>query len=405
MKTLLRILVAIMFVFVMACSDEPVAEGTPVSELIEPASATFDARNVKLALKPFASGLVSPLGLENAGDGTGRLYVVEQGGTIRIVEGGTVRSTPFLDISDLTEGGGEQGLLGLAFHPRYEDNRRFFVNYTDNSGDTVIAEYRRTKSNAYKANPASARVLLTFDQPFANHNGGALAFGPDGFLYIASGDGGSGGDPMGNGQRTDTLLGKILRIDVDTRSSGLPYGIPSGNPYNGTNGRREIYSIGLRNPWRISFDRSTGDLWIGDVGQSELEEIDKAKKGSGAGANYGWNVMEGDACYPTGTTCAGLRQDFTDPVAVYSHDFGCSVTGGYVYRGSRYPVMKGGYFFGDFCSGNIWAIASGASGQQRPELLLESGRQISSFGQDRRGELYLTDLQAGTIYKLTATAR
>ncbi len=404
MKALWSLVIAVVLVTSMACSDEPIV-GTPAADLIEPASAEFTARNVKLELKEFVSGLSSPLGLTHAGDGTGRLYVVEQGGTIKVIESREVRATPFLDISDLTEGGGEQGLLGLAFHPRYEDNRRFFINYTDNAGDTVVAEYKRAKGNAYKAVPTSARVLLTIEQPFANHNGGALAFGPDGFLYIGMGDGGSAGDPMGNGQRTDTLLGKILRIDVNSSSPGTPYGIPNGNPYNGSNGRREIYSIGLRNPWRITFDRSTGDLWIGDVGQSALEEIDRAKKGTGAGANYGWNVMEGDRCYPAGANCAGLRQDFTDPIAVYSHDFGCSVTGGYVYRGRRYPVMKGGYFFGDYCSGNIWAIASGGGSPQSPELLIEnSGASISSFGEDRRGELYLTDL-GGTVYRLTATSR
>lgn len=374
MKVLWTSAVALLLVFSMACSDalQPGEEGTPGADLIEPASAEFTARNVKLELKEFVSGLSAPLGLTHAGDGTGRLYVIEQDGTIRIIQKREVRSTPFLDISDLTDGGGEKGLLGLAFHPRYEDNRRFFINYTDNAGDTVIAEYKRAKGSAYRALPASARVLLTIEQPFSNHNGGALAFGPDRFLYIAMGDGGSGGDPMGNGQRTDTLLGKILRIDVDSSSGGRPYGIPAGNPFNGADGREEIYSLGLRNPWRISFDRKTGDLWIGDVGQNSTEEIDRAKKGTGAGANYGWNVMEGDRCYPAGANCGGLRQDFTDPIAVYSHDFGCSVTGGYVYRGRRYPVMKGGYFFGDYCSGNIWAIASGGGSPQSPELLIEN---------------------------------
>ncbi|MDQ3982913.1 MAG: PQQ-dependent sugar dehydrogenase, partial [Actinomycetota bacterium] len=343
----------------------------------------------------------SPLGVTGAGDGSRRLYVVEQDGTIRLYRDGAIAPTPFLDVSDRTEGGGERGLLGLAFHPDYEENRRLFVNYTDLNGDTVIAEYRRTRRDPGRVRRASERVLLRVDQPFPNHNGGGLAFGPDGMLYIALGDGGSAGDPQNNGQRTDTLLGKILRVDVSSRAT--PYEVPDDNPFAGNPAARgEIWDYGLRNPWRISFDRATDALWIGDVGQGEWEEVNREPPGSSGGVNYGWRVKEGRACYPAGEECgvAGTLDEMTDPLAVYSHDLGCSVTGGYVYRGRAFPDLAGNYFFGDYCSGRIWAVDAGGPARQEPVELLDTELAISSFGEGDRGEVYVTDLAGGRLFRL-----
>ncbi|MDQ4124688.1 MAG: PQQ-dependent sugar dehydrogenase [Actinomycetota bacterium] len=357
-----------------------------------------------MRLKQVAAGLSQPLGVTGAGDGRRWLYVVEQDGRIRLYRDGALEETPFLDVTDRTEGGGEQGLLGLAFHPGYEDNRRLFVNYTDLNGDTVVAEYRRSRRNPARAVRGSERVLLRVDQPFPNHNGGALAFGPDGMLYIALGDGGSGGDPQNNGQRRDTLLGKILRIDVSSRAT--EYEIPDDNPFVGDpTARGEIWDYGLRNPWRMSFDRKTGALWIADVGQGEWEEVNREPADSGGGFNYGWRVKEGRDCYPAGEECevvGGALQEMTDPLAVYSHDDGCSVTGGHVYRGRAFPGLTGNYFFGDYCSGLIWAVAAGGPDRQTPVELLDTDLSISSFGEDDRGEVYVTDLAGGGLYRLLA---
>jgi len=361
--------------------------------------ARFDPERVRLALRPVAGGLEAPLLATHAGDGSGRLFVLEQVGRIRIVQDGELRPEPFLDVSDRLVAGGEQGLLGLAFHPAFATNGRFFVNYTDANGDTVVAEYGLDAGETDRADPDSERVLLRIDQPFANHNGGNLAFGPDGFLYVGAGDGGSAGDPMGNGQGLDTLLGKILRIDVDGRSGGRPYAIPPDNPFVGREGARpEIWALGLRNPWRFSFDRGTGDLWIGDVGQASFEEIDTAPAGE-PGVNYGWNTMEGRACFAPETGCdeSGLAL----PVAVYGHDAGCSVTGGFVYRGARWPDLVGAYLFSDYCSGTIWALDA-EHPNAGPTVLLETGRAISSFGEDEAGELCVTDLAGGELLRVVA---
>jgi glucose/arabinose dehydrogenase len=326
------------------------------------------------------------------------VYVVGQGGVIRVAErNGRLQPTPFLDISDDVTAGGEQGLLGLAFHPAYEQNGRFFVNYTDLNGDTVVAEYRRTGERA--AGPGTERVLLHIEQPYPNHNGGMLAFGPDGFLYIGMGDGGSGGDPHDNGQRLDTLLGKMLRIDVD---AGRPYGIPSDNPFVGDEERRpEIWAYGLRNPWRFSFDRQTADLFIGDVGQNELEEIDVLPAGTPTGANLGWRIMEGSRCFLT-EDCD--TEGLLPPVAEYATAEGCAVTGGYVYRGERFPALRGGYLFADFCGGQIWGLNADKArqGSAVPRLLLRTDFRISSFGEDEAGELYVTDLLGDTVYSIEA---
>lgn len=319
-------------------------------------------------------------------DGSGRLFVIEKAGRIRILQDGQLQTQPFLDITDrVGSGGNEQGLLGLAFHPQYSENGRFFVNYTNKSGDTVIARYQ-VSGDANLADPASEVKLLEIGQPYPNHNGGVLAFGPDGFLYAGLGDGGSAGDPQGNAQKTDRLLGKILRIDVD---SGDPYSIPSDNPFG-----NEVWAYGLRNPWRMSFDRATGDLYIGDVGQNAWEEIDYLPVGSSGGANFGWNLLEGTHEYE-----GGPSPEFTAPIAEYSHqEGGCSVTGGYVYRGSM-PEWNGIYLYGDYCTGLIWGLIQTSSGWQ-VQRLFDVDYTITSFGQDQDGEVYLVS-DSGGIYRLS----
>ncbi len=341
-----------------------------------------------------------PVDLQDPGDGSGRLFVVEQAGTIRVFENRpeTAEVPVFLDIrSRIDDRGNEQGLLGLAFHPDFRSNGYFYVNYTAAGPDrTVIARYRADPLDPDRADPASARVLLEFAQPYANHNGGQLAFGPDGCLYIAVGDGGSGGDPQGNGQNRATLLGSILRIDVDRPSGGRAYGIPPDNPYagNGAGFREEIYAYGLRNPWRISFDPETGRLWAADVGQDRYEEIDLIEKGG----NYGWNVMEGAHCYG-GSGCD--RSGLIPPVWEYGRSQGGSITGGHVYRGPSLPSLQGAYVYADFVSGRIWALRTDGSGEPRNELLADTDLSISSFGVDGHGELYLCAFD-GRIYRLRA---
>jgi glucose/arabinose dehydrogenase len=350
-----------------------------------------------ISLELVTSGLSEPVGVTSAGDGSRRLFVVEQDGRVRIVRKGRLKSRPFLDVTELTQGVGEQGLLGLAFHPHYEANRRFFVHFTANNGDTVIAEYKRSRSHVERANENSQRILLTIDDPFPNHNGGDLKFGPDGFLYIALGDGGGGGDPQENAQALDTLLGKILRIDVNGTEGDLEYAVPADNPFVGAGGARaEIWSYGLRNPWRISFDSGTGDLWIGDVGETSVEEIDVERAGSPGGVNYGWDVMEGTLCFEPEQGCdpTGL----TPPVAEYRHNEGCSVTGGFVYRGQRFPELRGTYFYGDYCSGSIWALvaADPAAGATK---ILPTDYSISSFGETAAGEILVT-AHGGRLFKI-----
>jgi glucose/arabinose dehydrogenase len=349
-----------------------------------------------LASVRVVSGLASPLDVQSAGD-RGRLFVVEQRGRIRIVRGETLAPTPFLDISARLSCCGERGLLGLAFHPAYAQNGRFYVNYTNPQGHTHISEFR-VSSNPDVADPASERLLLFVAQPFSNHNGGGLAFGRDGRLYIALGDGGSGGDPLQNGQSLQTYLGKMLRIDVD---SGMPYGVPADNPFRANAAALpEIWALGLRNPWRFSFDRATGELYIGDVGQSAREEVDVAAAGRG-GQNYGWNVMEGTQCFLPARDCptAGL----TLPVLDYGRSVGGSITGGYVYRGCRLPGYQGTYFYGDFVSGVIRSFRL-QNGQPTDlqDWTSRIGRgieNVSSFGQDADGELYVLDYD-GELYRI-----
>ena len=336
----------------------------------------------------------TPIGIFNAGDGSQRLFIIEQKGLIRILKDGQLALQPFLDIQERIESGGfEQGLLGLAFHPRYVENGLFYVNYTDLGGDTVIARFQVSAESPDLADPASELILLQVKQPYENHNGGGMAFGPDGFLYLGLGDGGSAGDPQGNAQNLTNLLGKLLRIDVD---GAEPYVIPSDNPFAQQGGMPEIWAYGLRNPWRFSFDRLTGDLYIGDVGQSAWEEINFLPAGDRGGVNFGWDFMEGNHAYE-GTAPASLP--LTGPVAEYSHDLGCSVTGGVVYRGSALPAWYGIYLFSDFCSGNIWGLYRDAAGAWQQALLYMSLGRITSFGEDEAGEVYAAD-HNGVIYRL-----
>ena len=363
-----------------------------------PQAAPGDAR-IKLALR--ASGLSKPVFLATSHDGTSRLFIVEQTGRIKIMKDGRIRSTPFLSLAGKVATGTEQGLLGLAFHPEFTTNRKLYVNFTNIAGDTEIREYKVYKSNRSLVNPRTGRTILAIDQPFANHNGGMLAFGPDGYLYIGMGDGGGGGDPGNRAQDTSSLLGKILRIGVNSTSPGLQYRIVPSNPFVGVAGRDEIWQLGLRNPWRWSFDRATHHLWVGDVGQGAWEEVDHAAAtaaGPGKGINWGWNVLEGTHCYPPSTSSCDASGK-TGPLLEYDHTGRCSITGGYVYRGTEIPVLRGGYVFGDFCSGEIWVAAANASAPASKVRLLDTSLAISSFGETGTGELYVVDLN-GRLYRI-----
>lgn len=347
-----------------------------------------------------AGGFDRPLLVTHAGDGSGRLFVVEQTGRIWIVRDGERLSTPFLDLSASVtpiSGYSEQGLLGLAFHPAYAENGRLFVSYTDRQGTSVVAEYAAAGNNPDVVNPASGRELLRVAQPYPNHNGGMIAFGPDGYLYISLGDGGSAGDPQGNGQNPWTLLGSILRIDVD--SDTRPYGIPADNPFALSGlGAPEIWAWGLRNVWRFSFDRATGDLYLADVGQNLWEEVNFQPAGSPGGQNYGWNRYEGAHPYSGGPA----PENMVLPVAEYAHsEGGCSISGGYVYRGEAIPDLQGVYFYGDWCTGNIFALYRDAAGEwQSLRFTQLAGKLISSFGEDEAGELYVVDYTGGGIWRM-----
>lgn len=350
-----------------------------------------------LALEVVTDEVTSPVGLATAPGDASRIFVLEQPGRVRVIRDGALQPDAFLDITSETSADGERGLLGLAFHPDYDVNGYVFVSYTNNAGDTRVARYTAASPDA--ADPGSVETVLAVDQPYSNHNGGHIAFGRDGYLYVALGDGGDGGDPDGNGQDMATLLGSILRIDVD---GGSPYAVPSDNPLAGTAGAApEIWVYGLRNPWRFSFDRANGNLFIGDVGQSRLEEISVQNAGSGGGENFGWNVMEGTDCFAAGScSTTGL----TLPVYEYDHDEGCSVTGGYVYRGTALPQLAGRYFFGDYCTGFVRSFRyEGGAAVDVQDHTTDLGTigGLSSFGEDATGELYLLDIQ-GIVYRLVA---
>lgn len=379
------------------------ATPSPSSSAAPTPAVPFDPTGLTIRAEPVVSGLDGPLAVTHAGDGSGRLFVVEQVGRIRIVRDGALVERPFLDLTDRVRSGGEQGLLGLAFHPAYPADPRLFVNYTDERGDTVVASLSVDPADPDRADPASETRVLFVNQPFANHNGGALAFDADGLLLIATGDGGGGGDPEGNGQDPNALLGKILRIDIDGADGDRPYAIPPTNPFATGGGAPEAWLLGMRNPWRLSVDRATGDVWIGDVGQGAWEEIDVQRADAAAGANFGWNRMEGAHCYRPAEGCED--PSLVLPVAEYGHDFGCTVIGGHVYRGAGQPALAGGYLFADYCSGIVWAIDPAADGLREPVVVAETGLTISSFGEDEAGELYLTDLSSGTLHAIVASRR
>ena len=365
-----------------------------------------------LSLEQVANVGGQPVGVRNAGDGSARLFIVRRQGDILIVDGGGVLlSTPFLDISALVDdGGSEQGLLGLAFHPQYKTNGYFYVNYTRNlqpaaADRSVIARYAVSVADPNLANPNSGVVLLEIEQDFSNHNGGDLLFGPDGYFYIGMGDGGSGGDPNNRAQSLNSLLGKLLRINVDAEPGGSVaqlcglnpqgYGIPADNPFVGNaNTCPEIWAYGMRNPWRLSFDAQTRDLFIGDVGQNSVEEIDFQPAGA-AGRNYGWRCRDGGRPFNNDPPCSGT---LVEPILTYTHANGCSITGGYRYRGSYGPLV-GTYLYADFCNGRIWFAHEDGNGDWSNQGLINSGFNVSSFGEDENREIYLTDLGGG-IYRL-----
>lgn len=343
-------------------------------------------------VEQIASGLDSPVSITHAGDA--RLFITLQRGQVVIRDGAGILPEPFLDIRDLVSNGGERGLLSIAFHPRYAENGLFFVNYTNNAGHTVIARYR-VSTDPNRADHASGRQLLVIEQPFSNHNGGQMQFGPDGYLYIGMGDGGAGGDPGNRAQSLNTLLGKMLRIDVDAET----YAIPPSNPFvNNTAARPEIWASGLRNPWRFSFDRASGDLWIADVGQGDWEEVNFQAATSIGGENYGWRRMEGTHCFSPPSGCN--PGDLVLPVIEYNHSGGaCSVTGGYVYRGASSPRLQGMYIYGDYCNGRIWGATRNGAAPPTIRELLDTQFFISTFGEDMNGELYVAD-HGGAVYRL-----
>jgi glucose/arabinose dehydrogenase len=341
-----------------------------------------------------AGGFDRPDTVASAGDGSGRLFILEQAGVIRLVNGNKLEPAPFLDISGrVGSRGNEQGLLGIAFHPNFSQNGYFFVDFTDRNGNTVIARF--TAPSGKSADPASELVILQVKQPFPNHNGGQLVFGPDHYLWIGLGDGGSQGDPNHNGQSLDTLLGKILRLDVDHAS---PYAIPKDNPFASGGGRPEIWAYGLRNPWRFTFDRQTGDLFIADVGQDLWEEIDYLPAGyNGQPTNFGWNRREG--FHPYKDSAEADMTGLIDPIFEYGHDQGCSVTGGAVYRGKNLPAFNGIYLFADYCSGIIWGLVRTGPHTWEGRILFNTSFSITSFGEDQNGEIYLLDQKSG-LYRL-----
>ena len=339
-------------------------------------------------------GFSNPLNLQHAGDD--RLFVVEQTGLIKILQtNGTVNPTPFLDVSGLISTGSERGLLGLAFHPDYSNNGYFYINYTNTSGNTQVSRFSVDSGDPDIANLGSELPIISYTQPRPNHNGGCLAFGPDGYLYISSGDGGPGGDPDNRAQDTNVLLGKLLRIDIDNPAGGNNYGIPPDNPFVGNpNAKEEIWAYGLRNPWRFSFDFTDNDLWIGDVGQGDVEEINKVSA-TEAGLNYGWRCYEGSE--PFNLTGCPPSNELTFPIAEYDSNGGnCSVTGGYVYRGTTYPLLEGLYFYSDYCSGLIATIDESGNVIDHGTF----GGGMASFGEDVNKELYIINISQGAVYRI-----
>jgi glucose/arabinose dehydrogenase len=367
------------------------ARVAPAPELTQPPAAALRSGQVEFRL--LASGLTLPVAIANAGDGTNRLFIVQQNGIVKVVANGRIQSGVFLDVRSVAGGfstGGERGLLGLAFHPSFESNRKLYAYYTDGTGDVVIAEFTANAARTSVGVSTAAKLFDIEHSTYANHNGGQLAFGPDGYLYAFTGDGGGAGDPLENAQNKNSLLGKVLRVSV---SGNGAYGIPGDNPFVGTAGADQIWDYGLRNPWRASFDRANGNLWIADVGQGTYEEINRESASSPGGVNYGWDCREGKHTFEGG--CTG-----TDPIAEYTHANGnCSVTGGYVYRGTLEPDLRGHYVLADYCSGRVWTIPAGGTALA---FHRDTTLNISSFGESESGELYAVDHGRGRLYIVVA---
>jgi len=370
---------------------------TPNPPTITPQPTNIPLAELTFSLKSVVKGFTRPLYLTHANDQTERLFIIEQVGKIWIVQNGITEPTPFMDITDIVGSqANEQGLLSVAFHPNYVDNGRLFINYTDKNGDTIIARYHVT-DDPNLVDIASAEILLTIPQPYGNHNGGHILFGPDGYLYVGMGDGGAANDPHDNGQNLSTLLGKLLRLDVD---NAQPYGVPSDNPFVSVeDARPEIWSYGWRNPWRIAFDTFTGDMYIADVGQNQYEELHVELAGTLGGQNYGWRLMEGNHCFNP-KSCDPETLEVILPLTEYSHAEGCSITGGYVYRGEQFPNWDGIYLYGDYCTGTVWGVRQEPDGTWSMATLFDSGKTISSFGVDESGELYLLDHRNGEVFQI-----
>lgn len=392
----LRIALLIISVFSIALAQAQDLE----SEVVISRDSAPDPAAVTLT--QVAAGFTRPLYVTHAGDGSGRLFLVEQSGKIWILRDGNKSAQPFLDVSQLISPSAhstsfsEQGLLGLAFHPDHHQNGAFFIYYTDRQGNTVVARYQVEPGNPNVADAASEQILFQQSQPYANHNGGHIEFGPDGYLYIALGDGGAANDPLGAGQNRQLLLGSILRIDID---SAEPYAIPPDNPFVHVEAARdEIWAYGLRNVWRFSFDRATGDMYLADVGQNQWEEINFQPANSLGGENYGWNVWEGNHIF-----AGGNAPNHIPPIFAYSHSFGCSVTGGNVYRGAAIHDLRGVYLFGDWCSGRIWGSWRDNDSVWQANELMNTGMPISSFGEDEAGEVYVIDYN-GQLYRFDSAS-
>lgn len=359
------------------------------------AAGAFDPQRVTVGLELVGEGFNQPVYVTNAADGSGRTFVVERAGRIWTLPD----VQPFLDIGERVNVAGiEQGLLGLAFHPRFKENGYFYVYYTAQNGNNTVARYSVTAEG--RGDPASEKILISQQDPAGNHNGGMITFGPGGYLYIGLGDGGGADDQYGNGQNRQTFLGKLLRIDVD---NGDPYAVPPDNPFlNDGNTKPEIWAYGLRNPWRFSFDRATNDLYIADVGQNQFEWLHVRRASEQGGENYGWPILEGKQCFKA-PTCN--REGLTIPVLDYSHALGCTVIGGYVYRGQQYPALQGAYIFGDYCSGKLWTATQDNTGNWAMYDAMETKLRISSFGEDEAGEVYLADFESGRVFRVTGQPR
>ncbi len=387
----LVLMLAVSFVFgsMRGGAAQSVDEDMP----FDPATFAFD-------VEPVVGGFDRPVYVADPGDGSGRLFVVEQGGLVHIVQNGEVLPEPFLDLTGVVDtSGSERGLLSIAFHPQFEENRFFYVGYTEPAAN-VVARFAVSADDPNRADPDSGSTVLRVDDPYSNHNGGLVLFGPDGYLYTTFGDGGAGGDPQGNGQDPDSLLGKILRLEVTTSEDAddPAYTIPDDNPFaNGSEARPEIWAFGVRNPWRFSFDRATGDFYMADVGQNRYEEVNFQPADSNGGENYGWNLTEGRHCFPADTDCD--TEGLVLPVAEYDHDLGISVTGGYVYRGEAIPALQGVYLYADFGTGLVWGLGRDGNGEWVSSDPIETGLNPSSFGEDATGELYVTSFD-GTLYRV-----